>query len=69
MLERVTEAAFGQRRKMLRQSLKSLDADPVRLTAAAGVEPTQRAETVSIDGFVAMARELSNIRADNKGRV
>jgi 16S rRNA (adenine1518-N6/adenine1519-N6)-dimethyltransferase len=65
MLERVTEAAFGQRRKMLRQSLKSLDADPVRLTAAAGVAPTRRAETVSIDGFVAMARELSNIRAGN----
>ena len=39
------------------------------LTDAAGVEPTQRAETVPIDGFVAMARELSNIRAGNKGRV
>lgn len=65
MLERVTEAAFGQRRKMLRQSLKPLGIDPVRLTAAAGVEPTRRAETVSIDGFVAMARELSNIRASN----
>jgi len=63
MLERVTEAAFGQRRKMLRQSLKSLGADPARLTAAAGVEPTRRAETVPVDGFVAMARELSNIRA------
>jgi 16S rRNA (adenine1518-N6/adenine1519-N6)-dimethyltransferase len=63
MLERVTEAAFGQRRKMLRQSLKSLGVDPARLVAAAGVEPTRRAETVPIDGFVAMARELSNIRA------
>ena len=63
MLERVTEAAFGQRRKMLRQSLKSLGADPARLTAAAGVDPTRRAETVPIEGFVAMARELSNIRA------
>jgi 16S rRNA (adenine1518-N6/adenine1519-N6)-dimethyltransferase len=63
MLERVTEAAFGQRRKMLRQSLKSLGADPARLTAAAGVDPTRRAETVPVDGFVAMARELSNIRA------
>ena len=67
MLERVTEAAFGQRRKMLRQSLKSLDADPARLIAAAGVEPTQRAETVPIDGFVAMARELSSLRAGKKG--
>jgi len=63
MLERVTEAAFGQRRKMLRQSLKSLGADPARLTAAAGVDATRRAETVPVAGFVAMARELSNIRA------
>ncbi len=63
MLERVTEAAFGQRRKMLRQSLKSLGTDPALLTAAAGVEPTRRAETIPIEGFVAMARELSNIRA------
>ncbi len=63
MLERVTEAAFGQRRKMLRQSLKSLGIDPLRLAAAAGIDPTRRAETVPIDGFVAMARELSNIRA------
>jgi 16S rRNA (adenine1518-N6/adenine1519-N6)-dimethyltransferase len=69
MLERVTEAAFGQRRKMLRQSLKSLGADPARLTAAAGVDPTRRAETVPVGGFVAMARELSNIRAATEGRV
>ena len=62
-LERVTEAAFGQRRKMLRQSLKSLGVDPARLTGAAGIDPTRRAETVGIDGFVAMARELVNIRA------
>jgi 16S rRNA (adenine1518-N6/adenine1519-N6)-dimethyltransferase len=63
MLERVTEAAFGQRRKMLRQSLKSLGVDPARLAAAAGIDPTRRAETVPVAGFVAMARELSNIRA------
>lgn len=62
-LERITEAAFGQRRKMLRQSLKSLGVDPLRLAAAADVDPTRRAETVPIDGFVAMARELSNIRS------
>jgi 16S rRNA (adenine1518-N6/adenine1519-N6)-dimethyltransferase len=65
MLEAVTEAAFGQRRKMLRQSLKSLGVDPARLVAAAAVEPTQRAETVPVAGFVAMARELANIRAEN----
>jgi 16S rRNA (adenine1518-N6/adenine1519-N6)-dimethyltransferase len=63
-LEAVTEAAFGQRRKMLRQSLKSLGVDPMRLTAAANVDPTRRAETVPISGFVAMARELANIRAE-----
>jgi 16S rRNA (adenine1518-N6/adenine1519-N6)-dimethyltransferase len=63
MLERVAAAAFGQRRKMLRQSLKSLSVDPARLAIAAGVEPTRRAETIPISGFVAMARELTNIRS------
>lgn len=67
-LERVTEAAFGQRRKMLRQSLKSLGADPARLAAAAGVDPTRRAETVPIEGFVAMAQELSSLRASDGPR-
>ena len=62
-LQRLTEAAFGQRRKMLRQSLKSLAADPVRLAAAAAVDVTRRAETVPVSGFVAMARELINIRS------
>jgi 16S rRNA (adenine1518-N6/adenine1519-N6)-dimethyltransferase len=61
-LEQVAAAAFGQRRKMLRQSLKSLPADPLRLAAAANVEATRRAETVPISGFVAMARELTDIR-------
>jgi 16S rRNA (adenine1518-N6/adenine1519-N6)-dimethyltransferase len=62
MLERVAAAAFGQRRKMLRQSLKSLAVDPARLASAAGVEPTRRAETIPVSGFVAMARELTDIR-------
>jgi 16S rRNA (adenine1518-N6/adenine1519-N6)-dimethyltransferase len=61
-LEQVAAAAFGQRRKMLRQSLKPLGADPARLAAAAGVDPTRRAETVPVSGFVAMARELIDIR-------
>jgi 16S rRNA (adenine1518-N6/adenine1519-N6)-dimethyltransferase len=61
-LEQVAAAAFGQRRKMLRQSLKSLGVDPARLAAAAGVDLTRRAETVPVGGFVAMARELINIR-------
>jgi 16S rRNA (adenine1518-N6/adenine1519-N6)-dimethyltransferase len=62
VLEQVAAAAFGQRRKMLRQSLKSLGADPARLAAAAHVDPTRRAETIPVSGFVAMARELTDIR-------
>jgi 16S rRNA (adenine1518-N6/adenine1519-N6)-dimethyltransferase len=64
-LEQVAAAAFGQRRKMLRQSLKSLAVDPARLAVAAQVDPTRRAETIPVSGFVAMARELSNIRSTN----
>jgi 16S rRNA (adenine1518-N6/adenine1519-N6)-dimethyltransferase len=60
-LQRVTQAAFGQRRKMLRQSLKSLGVDAVALLGAAGIEPTARAEEISIAGFVALARALPNI--------
>jgi 16S rRNA (adenine1518-N6/adenine1519-N6)-dimethyltransferase len=55
-LQRVTEAAFGQRRKMLRQSLKSLGVDTAALLAAAGIEPTARAEEIPVEGFVALAR-------------
>jgi 16S rRNA (adenine1518-N6/adenine1519-N6)-dimethyltransferase len=57
-LERVTAAAFGQRRKMLRQSLKSLGVDPLALLAQAGIEPTARAEEIPLEGFVALARGL-----------
>jgi 16S rRNA (adenine1518-N6/adenine1519-N6)-dimethyltransferase len=56
LLERVTEAAFGQRRKMLRQSLKSLGPDPLALLAAADIEPTARAEEIPVEGFVALAQ-------------
>ena len=63
-LEQVAAAAFGQRRKMLRQSLKSLSVDPTLLTAAADVDPTRRAETIPISGFVAMARKLTDIRGE-----
>jgi 16S rRNA (adenine1518-N6/adenine1519-N6)-dimethyltransferase len=69
MLEQVAAAAFGQRRKMLRQSLKSLAVEPARLAAAAGVDVTRRAETVSVSGFVAMARELTNIRNEKNSSV
>jgi 16S rRNA (adenine1518-N6/adenine1519-N6)-dimethyltransferase len=54
-LSAVTQAAFGQRRKMLRQSLKSLGMDPAPLLEQAGIDPTARAETVPIEGFVALA--------------
>jgi 16S rRNA (adenine1518-N6/adenine1519-N6)-dimethyltransferase len=56
VLEQVTAAAFGQRRKMLRQSLKSLRGDPLPLIAEAGIEPTARAEDIPVEGFVALAR-------------
>jgi 16S rRNA (adenine1518-N6/adenine1519-N6)-dimethyltransferase len=65
-LERVTAAAFGQRRKMLRQSLKSLGVDPALLCEAAGVDPTRRAETVPVSGFVAMARRLPDIEPQTR---
>ncbi len=55
-LERVTAAAFGQRRKMLRQSLRSLGGDVARLLADAGIEGTRRAEEIDIEGFVDLAR-------------
>ncbi|MCT2558387.1 16S rRNA (adenine(1518)-N(6)/adenine(1519)-N(6))-dimethyltransferase RsmA [Tsuneonella sp. YG55] len=58
VLERVTEAAFGQRRKMLRQSLKGVPGALDTLEAL-GIDPQRRAETLSVDEFVAVARALS----------
>ncbi|HXV00297.1 MAG TPA: 16S rRNA (adenine(1518)-N(6)/adenine(1519)-N(6))-dimethyltransferase RsmA [Caulobacteraceae bacterium] len=52
-LQAVTAAAFGQRRKMLRSSLKAVGG--AELCVAAGVDPTSRAETVPVDRFLAMA--------------
>ena len=57
-LERVTAAAFGQRRKMLRQSLKTLGVDAAALLATAGIAETRRAEEIDVAGFVALARAL-----------
>jgi len=54
-LQRVTKAAFGQRRKMLRQSLKSVGVDTLTLLAEACIEPTLRAEEIPVEGFVALA--------------
>jgi 16S rRNA (adenine1518-N6/adenine1519-N6)-dimethyltransferase len=57
LLERVTAAAFGQRRKMLRQALKALGGES--LCRAAGVEPTARAEELNIEQFAALARAFA----------
>jgi 16S rRNA (adenine1518-N6/adenine1519-N6)-dimethyltransferase len=54
-LEAVTRAAFGQRRKMLRQSLKSIAPDPAAVIGAAGLEETIRAENIPVEGYVALA--------------
>ena len=58
VLERLTAAAFGQRRKMLRSSLKAVPGALDEL-ATLGIDPERRAETVSVDEFVALARALS----------
>ena len=58
-LEALTGAAFGQRRKMLRQSLKGLPGALAALDAC-GIDPARRAETLSVDEFVAVARALSS---------
>lgn len=55
-MERVVGAAFGQRRKMLRQSLKSLGLDTPALLSAAGVIETARAEELDVSAFCALAR-------------
>ena len=56
-LERVTQAAFGQRRKMLRQSLKALGGEA--LLGRIGIDPTRRAETLSVAEFVSLANALA----------
>ena len=58
ILARVTAAAFGQRRKMLRQSLKRLAPDAAALCAEAGIDETLRADALSLEGFLALARAL-----------
>jgi len=62
LLSAVTQAAFGQRRKMLRQSLKGLGVEPGALLAAAAIEPTRRAEEIDVAGFVRLANALSEAR-------
>lgn len=68
-LAAVTQAAFGQRRKMLRQSLRGLAGTRYAVEAgtlldAAGLDPTRRAEQLSIDEFVELAKRLVSLSAD-----
>ena len=58
LLERLVAAAFSQRRKMLRQSLKGALAAPEPVLEAAGIAPTRRAETVSVDEYLALTRAV-----------
>jgi 16S rRNA (adenine1518-N6/adenine1519-N6)-dimethyltransferase len=55
-LEKITAAAFGQRRKMLRSSLRNLGGEA--LCAAAGIDPNARAEVISVEGFLQLAQTL-----------
>jgi 16S rRNA (adenine1518-N6/adenine1519-N6)-dimethyltransferase len=57
-LQNLTAAAFGQRRKMLRASLKQICLEPLDLLARAGIEETARAEEISIEAFCKLARLL-----------
>ena len=59
-LERLTAAAFNQRRKMLRQSLKAPAPDAQARIAAAGIDPTMRPEELSIEQFAALARAFTS---------
>lgn len=59
VLNRVVAAAFNQRRKMLRAALKGLASDIEDRLMAAGLQPTDRAEQVSLEGFCALAREIA----------
>ena len=61
-VEAVAAAAFGQRRKMLRTSLKGLTDDPAGLLAEAGLTPTLRAEAVPVAGFGRLARAYQALR-------
>lgn len=62
LLERITLAAFGQRRKMLRQSLKAVMPEPLPLIEAAGLSETARAEEIPVSGFVKLAQVLATMR-------
>jgi 16S rRNA (adenine1518-N6/adenine1519-N6)-dimethyltransferase len=58
-LEKVTAAAFGQRRKMLRSSLKTIFSEPEEVLAKLNIAETRRAEEISVDDFARLALQLS----------
>lgn len=60
VLTRVTASAFGQRRKMLRQSLKGLGRDATARIETAGLNPAARAEEIDVAGFVALAHAFAD---------
>jgi 16S rRNA (adenine1518-N6/adenine1519-N6)-dimethyltransferase len=62
-LERVTASAFGQRRKMLRQSLKTLGVDAIALCEAAHIDPTLRAEALTVVEFCALANAFDAVQS------
>jgi 16S rRNA (adenine1518-N6/adenine1519-N6)-dimethyltransferase len=59
VLSRVVAAGFNQRRKMLRASLKGVAPDIEDRLVAAGIKPTERAETVGLEQFCALARSVA----------
>jgi len=63
-LEKITAAAFGQRRKMLRGSLAGAFADPVAVLEGLGLSPTARAEELSVADFVRLAGAFSGLPSD-----
>jgi len=64
-LQQVTAAAFGQRRKMLRSSLRTLGCDPLPLLHASGIDPTARAEQISISDFEKLAIEFEKFSSSS----
>lgn len=64
LLEKVVAAAFSQRRKMLRQSLKSRYPEPLPLLKTAGIDPTRRAETLTVAEFLALSRAVGEMYAE-----
>ena len=66
-LGRVTAAAFGQRRKMLRQSLRTMVADPGALLKSVGIDPTARAEVLHPADFARLAAAFDAATSEGKG--